>query len=168
MTTRRTSSTRLRPALLAVAVLLLTGCTDLSLAPPEDAAGGSVTRVGSGEVDQLTVGDCITVVDGDLHSGFDPVPCTAPHDWEVYLDLEIAGRPQHSDDIDDTDAVVAAAEEGCGAALRPFLDLPDTATSALGYTYLVPDGSADRGRVVRCLIGDMNGPVTGSLAGAAR
>lgn len=167
MTARRVSSARLRPVLLVAVTLLLTGCTDLTLAPPKDA-GGTVARAGSGEVDRLAVGDCITVVDGDLHSGFDPVPCAAPHDWEVYLDLEIAGRPPHSDDLASTDAVVAAAEEGCGAAVRPFLDLPDTATSALGYTYLVPDGPADRDRVVRCLIGDMSGPVTGSLAGAAR
>ncbi|MBX0299598.1 hypothetical protein K2F54_06370 [Cryobacterium sp. 1639] len=64
MTARRISSARLRPVLLAAAALLLTGCTDLTLAPPEDAAGGMVARAGSGEIEQLTVGDCITVVDG--------------------------------------------------------------------------------------------------------
>lgn len=80
-------------------------------------------------------------------------------------------------------ALVAAAEEACATQFSVFLGtgslgstehsspVPDAseATAALGYTYLTPleaDWAGAEQHRVSCLIGDMNGRVSGTLAGA--
>ena len=167
----RSAGRLLRFGLLGAALVLVPGCS-------ADAADAALTVVDGGDIDVsvLAVGDCINAVDGDILAGLDAVPCTEKHDWEVYAELTIAEasvdpRGTGGTRSGGTDAIVAAAEEGCGAAFWPFLGLSTVAPSALGYTYIVPDGSAGSGpknAAVLCLIGDMNGPVAGSLAGAAR
>ncbi|MGY4857473.1 septum formation family protein [Cryobacterium sp. AP23] len=160
--------------LLGTAVLLLAGCSVVGAFLPSGETDGALAVIDGGDTDvsQLAVGDCINAVNGGILSGLDAVPCTEAHDWEVYDDLDVASTADDAGAAPGTDALVAAAEEGCAAAFLPFLGLSQDATSALGYTYLLPDASAAPApagdRVVHCLIGDMSGPVTGSLAGAAR
>jgi hypothetical protein len=172
----------LRNGLLGAAVLLLAGCSVVGAFLPSGDTDGALAVIDGGDTDvsELAVGDCINAVNGGILSGLDTVSCTDPHDWEVYDDLHVAATAAETDAetgaetgaAPGTDALVAAAEEGCGTAFLPFLGLSHDATSALGYTYLLPDvgaGSVPAGDlVVHCLIGDMSGPVTGSLAGAAR
>ena len=153
-----------RCLLLSGALLLFAGCSAGGALVPSDDAPLAVDGLG---VAELAVGDCVNEVTGDSPADLDAVPCAGEHDWEVYSDLTVAFAAAGTS----SDAVVAAAEEGCGAAFRPFLGLSPDATSDLGYTYLVPqkDAGADSTEVVvHCLIGDMTGPVSGSLAGAAR
>jgi hypothetical protein len=173
MTARVSPTARLlRVALVGAAALFLAGCTAATPTPAAGNVGSASATAGTGDVSRLVVGDCVSAVDGDLHAGFDTVPCSTPHDWEVYLDLDLGGAGGQSADVAGTDALVAAAEEGCGAAFDRFLQLSQAASAALGFTYLVaePGSGSDPHTpmpVVRCLVGDMNGPVTGSLAGSA-
>jgi hypothetical protein len=147
-------------------LLLLTGCTAGAALIPTDAGSAA----GDTEAASLVVGDCIDAVDGDLAVGLDSVPCTEPHDWEVYTDLSVTDANVAAGDSA-PNALIAAAEEGCGAAFLPFLGLGPAKTFSLGYTYLIVEDAAGIGpgdRHVHCLIGDLGGPVIGSLAGAAR
>jgi hypothetical protein len=162
---------RLIPAwILGCTLLLLAGCAAGGALIPADAPQGHAPE-SSGDIDAaaLLVGDCINAVDGDLRAGLDSVPCTERHDWEVYADLSVTGAGVPAGDWA-ADAL-ATAEEGCGAAFLQFLGLDSAEGSSLGYTYLISaDGAgiAPGNRDVHCLIGDLGGPVTGSLAGVAR
>jgi hypothetical protein len=160
----RNTARTLGHGLLGGALLLLTGCSVGGALIPSGAPTHSVE--GSIEAARLAVGDCVDALTGDILAGLDAVPCTEKHDWEVYFTLSVDGAADTAG-ITGGDAVVAAAEEGCGGAFWPFVGLPTTTTSALGYTYLVSGADSDD-PVVHCLIGDMSGPVSGSLAGAAR
>ncbi|WEO76161.1 septum formation family protein [Cryobacterium sp. SO2] len=159
---------------IAAALCLLTGCSIVgTLIPSDETTDGPLVPVAGDTVDaaMLTIGDCLNAVDGDLLSGLDAVPCSDEHDWEVYAEFAVAPGAGDAGGFPGADAVVAAAEEGCGAQFWLFLGLPTDTASALGYTYLAPDESdapGPDGYLVHCLIGDMGGPVTGTLAGAAR
>ncbi|MCU1445286.1 hypothetical protein [Cryobacterium sp.] len=165
MSTPPASAVRLlRCALLCGALAIFSGCSAGEALIPSEAGP---LAVDGADAATLAVGDCVNAVSGDILAGVDVVPCAEAHDWEVYSVLTVAGPAAGGD----PDAVVAAAEEGCGAAFGPFLGLSSNATSDLGYTYLVPPentGTESVEIVVHCLIGDMTGPVSGSLAGAGR
>jgi len=166
----RKTARLLRCGLLSSAALLLTGCSVGGALIPSGAA--SLPAGEDTAASRLAVGDCVDAVNGDILAGLDAVPCAEKHDWEVYYSLVVSGSSDETGTVGG-DAVVAAAEEGCGGAFWPFVGLSTTSTSALGYTYLVSGAdtsaaAAPDDRVVHCLIGDMSGPVNGSLAGAAR
>lgn len=156
-------------AVAAAAMIGLTGCgVGGTLIPSGSASGGPGAGVGTDvEASSLVVGDCLNAVDGDLLAGVDAVLCAAEHDWEVY-DRFAVPPAAGGTGFPGSAALVAAAEQECAARFWPFLGLAGSMASSLGYTYLLPDeedeATAD-GYVVHCLIGDMNGPVSGSLAG---
>lgn len=156
----------------AAALIGLAGCgVGGALIPSGSASGGPGDGGGTDvEASSLVVGDCLNAVDGDLLAGVDAVPCAAEHDWEVY-DAFTVPPVTTGTGFPGTAALVAAAEQECAARFGPFLGLAASTASSLGYTYVLPDqdgtgseGTAE-GYVVRCLIGDMDGPVSGSLAG---
>jgi hypothetical protein len=148
---------RLSVALLGCSLVLLAGCS----------AGGELIPAGAGafgggrEIPDLAVGDCVDA--DDISTNLAVVPCAEQHDWEVYLRL--TGPQGVGDDAARSDALLAAAEEGCDGAFWRFLGLPAGARTTFGFTYLIDEDNAEGG--VHCLIGDMSGPVAGSLAGAA-
>ena len=172
------TAARLSIRRIGVTVLMLGALTGLSAC---DALGGLIPGAEnldegttelipdvSTDVFTLAVGDCLDGRDGDQHSGVATVPCSGGHDWEVFAATDLDGTEYPGGDV-----VVAEAEELCGAAFGPFVGLPEAqaATSALGYTYVTPteaDWAESSHRAIVCLIGDMGGPVAGSLAGAAR
>ena len=153
----------------------LTGCTAVGADQP--GADGAVPS-GVGDGWSLALGDCVDVWNGSLEDGVSVTSCSEPHDWEVYYRLSLddpatAGFPGN-------DPILAAAEEACAAQFLPFLGVPAEsgpisaaaadATDPFGYTYLSPpeaEWPMLEQHAVSCLIGDMNGQVTGSLAGTA-
>jgi len=155
----------------------LSGCNGLGGLIPgaddlDDGTTGLIPDAGT-DVFSLAVGDCLDGLDGDLHAGVATVPCSAGHDWEVYSLTALDSTEFPGDEFPGTDVIVAEAEERCGAAFGPFVGLPEAeATSSdLGYTYVTPtegDWAEGGHRTIVCLIGDMAGPVAGTLAGAAR
>lgn len=173
--TTRTRTARALIALAAGATLLLTGCGTVTDAlgaaigqntPAEvrDSTTGAVVEAGTTDVFQIKVGDCIIDSAGDTVSEVENVPCSEPHDYEVYFHgtLTVDTLPS------DINEVYALGDEICAPEFEKFVGIPYT-ESELGFSHFTPtDGSwADGDRAVDCLIyGD--GLVTGSLAGAQR
>ncbi|TFD88086.1 hypothetical protein E3T61_13345 [Cryobacterium lactosi] len=166
------------PTGILVALIALTGCGAVDAGIPATSAGISLAP--GTDVFTLSVGDCVNTATGDLRSGVSLVPCADDHDWEIYFEAGVPGTGPSGEDYPGDEVLMAAAEADCGAQFGSFLGLDPAAAadtgsgtdalSELGYTYLIPsetDWRAQAEHEVTCLIGDMGGPVTGSLAGAA-
>lgn len=160
-------------AALALGLLLaVSGCSSVAHLAPS-ASDGAASLAASAmavpiQVSKLVVGDCLdNFGDTDVASavGVTLVPCTEVHAFEVYagFDLPMESYPGE-------DAVVAAAEDGCGTRFEAFTGSAYDG-SQLDYNYFVPpeDGWTISGsHLVSCLIDDPAGPVTGTLAQARR
>ncbi|MDQ1129877.1 septum formation family protein [Microbacterium sp. SORGH_AS_0888] len=164
-------TTRLLPAAaLLSSVLLLGGCTAIGNLfggdqAVRDADSGEVTDAGKGDVFALKVGDCFDDEAGTEVSELPLKPCSGPHDFETYYDFSLPG-----DEYPGMSEIDSQAETECGAAFDDFVGIPYE-ESTLGYSYLTPtQKSWEQGgdRLVSCYVGDPAGPVSGSLAGAAR
>ncbi|MBP2457072.1 hypothetical protein ABID70_002598 [Clavibacter michiganensis] len=184
---------RILPTALAVALLAaaLSGCSlqQLSdLVPHAETRDddGSITAGGTTDVFTLREGDCLddpalapapddATADAHAASDTDPadrhpvddvstVPCTEPHDFEVYAAVTLTG-----DDFPGDDAVDARADDLCGRAYGPFVGF-DYQDSIYDYQdYQPTSGSWSTGdRTVDCIIGDPAGKTVGSLAGIGR
>jgi len=171
----RRSFVRRSVAAIALALglsLAASGCASVaSLAPSAGDGAASVAASAPAapiEVAKLLVGDCFdNLGDADVASvaTVTLVPCTEPHAFEVFatFDLPIGSYPGE-------DAIVAAAEDGCGSRFEAFTG-SEYDGSQLDYNYFVPpeDGWTISGsHPVSCLIDDPAGPVTGTLAQARR
>jgi hypothetical protein len=93
------------------------------------------------------------------------VPCTQPHDAEVYAvyDLDLPVFPGD-------DEVGTAAESGCIGRFAEFAGV-EYAASRLEVVYLNPTQESwdeEDDRSVVCSVSDPDGPTSGSLRGAAR
>ena len=93
------------------------------------------------------------------------VPCTEPHDAEVYAVYDL-----DYDEFPGDEEIGSAAEAGCIERFTAFAGV-DYASSQLEVVYLEPtqeswDTEDDRSAV--CSVSDPAAPTTGSLRGAAR
>ena len=129
------------------AVLLLHGRTH---APP--TALPSVFRLG--------VGDCVNSGPGGISSPT-VVPCSQPHDAEVYARFALAGHGWPG-----SAAIGTQARQGCNARLGGYLN-PQLATAVLAESYVFPDqGAWNAGeRTIICEIRSTAGKLTGSVRG---
>ena len=166
---RRVATTTLGTGALLLAGLTLTGCSLLNgLVEPEPVRddSGEVVEGGQGDVFTVSVGDCLSEAASDGEVTEVPiVPCSEPHDAEIYHDFEIDGTEYPGDD-----EVTRLADEGCLGAFEDFVGIPYDA-SKLEVTYYTPtEGSWNDvdDRLVSCMILDPAGPTTDSLEGAAR
>ncbi|TFC28003.1 hypothetical protein E3O55_10800 [Cryobacterium sp. MDB1-18-2] len=152
--------------------LTVSGCASVARLAPS-ASDGAASLAASAtavpiEVSKVVVGDCLdNVGDAEVASAVTVtlVPCAEVHAFEVYagFDLPMESYPGE-------DAVVAAAEDGCGTRFETFTGSAYDG-SQLDYNYFVPpeDGWTISGsHLVSCLIDDPAGPVTGTLAQARR
>lgn len=158
-------------ALVAVtaAGFALSGC---SLLPT--FGGGTATRDDSGEVVEgndstdvftLQVGDCLNdATAAETVETIPTVPCSEPHDSEIFASFLIDG-----DAFPGTDVVIEQADAGCLEAFPGFVGI-EYADSIYYYSYYFPtEGSwANGDREVLCTIYDEAGPVTGSLQNIGR
>ncbi|RIJ48456.1 hypothetical protein DZG00_12675 [Clavibacter lycopersici] len=182
---RRILPTALAAVLLAAA---LSGCSLQQLAdlvPHTEMRGddGSITAGGTTDVFTLREGDCLDDAtlaapsddapadarpagdeDTDPVGDVSTVPCSEPHDFEVYANVTIAGDAFPGDD-----AVGSRADDLCGSAFGTFIDF-DYQDSIYDYrSYQPTSGSWSTGdRTANCLIGDPAGKTVGSLAGIGR
>jgi hypothetical protein len=184
LATRRTVVPRavVRPAIVLRAAttaalalglaLAASGCASVAhLAPSASDGAASVAASATAapiEVAKLLVGDCFNDLgDADVASAatVTRVPCTEPHAFEVYaaFDLPIGSYPGE-------DAVVAAAEDGCGSRFESFTGSAYDG-SQLDYNYFIPPETGwtiSGSHLVSCLLVDPAGPVAGTLAQARR
>ncbi|MEM9131409.1 MAG: septum formation family protein [Actinomycetota bacterium] len=153
-----------------IAGLAVTGCTTTSTddASTRDDAG---TVVESGEVGafRLQEGDCFGATDDGLIATVDAVPCTEPHQSEVYATFTLA---YGEDDAFPGQTVVdTAADDGCYERFDDFVGR-DYESSIYGYGSLTPTVESWNGlddREVLCVIGNYDeSPKTGSAGGTGR
>jgi len=161
------------PAAALTVALLATGCSTLNAftgggaaAPVRDESGAIAESNESTDVFAIRVGDCMLdsgTADTEV-TETPTVPCGEAHDLEAYHAQDI-----EADEFPGIEAAQTEAEQVCYDAFAPFVGI-SYEESVLGYNYYVPtQGSWDAGdREILCLIGDPQGQVTGTLAGAAR
>ncbi|MBF4562638.1 septum formation family protein [Microbacterium sp. VKM Ac-2870] len=157
-------------ALLLSTVVLLGGCSTISnLIGGEqavrDADTGQVTESGKADAFTIKIGDCFNDQSASTITDVPAVPCSDPHDNEVYHEVTMPDGEFPGDS-----AITDAAEKGCGEAFASFIGIP-AENSTLSFSYLTPtrdgwEGANDR--LISCIAYDPAGKVTGTLAGAAR
>ncbi|PPG05005.1 hypothetical protein C5E06_03790 [Pseudoclavibacter sp. RFBI5] len=130
-----------------------------------DGETQEVTESGDLDVFKLAVGDCFNDAGSTTVSEIPVVPCSDPHDYEVYFEVEMAAGEYPGDE-----AISAQADTDCTAQFATFVGL-SYEESSLNFSYLTPtqqswDGADDR--LIQCIIIDDAAQTTGSLAGAAR
>jgi hypothetical protein len=108
----------------------------------------------------LQAGDCFN---GQNGLGVTAVPCSSPHEAEVFATFPLSGASWPGDD-----AVQAAAQTGCRLRIAGYMN-PQLATEALSQEYIYPDQVtwAAGVRTVVCDVRSDNGPITGSVRQAA-
>jgi len=159
-------------ALLVVgaATVALSGCSILNTL----TGGGQANRDDSGQLVEgndstdvftLQVGDCLN--DATATETVDTVPtvpCSEPHDSEIYASTIMSG-----DAYPGQDAVIAEADAACLDAFAGFVGT-SYADSLYYYSYYFPtEGSWNNGdREILCTIYDEAGKVTGSLQNIGR
>lgn len=153
---------RLLPALV-VAGVLLAGCA----APVPDASRGpDSTGAIDGDVFQLGVGDCLDDRDvADEVTTVPVVPCSGPHDSEVFARTEAADGP-----FPGMEALETQLAEFCqGAVFEEFVGIPYAESRYVTGGYFPTAGSwASGDRELLCTVYDDDAPTTGSLEGAER
>lgn len=129
-----------------------------------DEETGQVTESANIDVFALKVGDCKMSSATGLIEAVDVVPCEEPHDEEVYHEFSM------EDGEFSEEAVDAASQECVGDAFTTFVGVAWDASALDVYPITPTKDTWDQmnDRVIQCVISDPAGPVTGSLAGAAR
>lgn len=168
------SSSRWTRAIALVAVasasVALSGCSILN----QITGGGQATRDDSGQVIEgndntdvftLQVGDCLNdATAAETVETIPTVPCSQPHDSEIYASHIMSG-----DTYPGQDAVIDEADRVCLEAFDSFVGIA-WADSIYYYSYYFPtEGSWSGGdREILCTIYDQAGQVTGSLQNIGR
>lgn len=165
---------RARPSLLLVPVLALalSGCGAvqqlLTPQPERDPDTGEIVAAADAGVMTIRVGDCITsfaALEGTDVTTVPTGPCADPHEAEVFARTELAAGA-----FPGLATVQEEAEAFCGAEFGEFVGTP-WEDSTLDYSYLSPTEAGWEqldDREILCLVLDPAGPVTDTLAGAAR
>ncbi|MFJ4225351.1 hypothetical protein [Microbacterium sp. NPDC089695] len=161
-------------ALAGAAVALsvaLTGCSALNsiLAggagdADRDEETGQVTESANIDIFSLALGDCTVGSSTGLLEDIDVVPCSEPHDQEVFHEITMPDGDFSQDDVD------AAALQCFEDAYTSFVGVA-YADSILDASTITPTKDTWEqldDRIVQCVIYDPEGQTTGSLAGSAR
>lgn len=158
-------------ALAAAAAVSLAGCSLLGAtfggdSTARDDDGRVVEQNDSADVFSIRVGDCLNDASaGDEVTEVPLVPCSEPHDSEVYASIIMTG-----DTFPGNDVVVSEADDACFERFEEFVGIPYL-DSIYDFSYYFPtEGSwANGDREILCVIYDPAGQkLTGSLAGIER
>lgn len=152
--------TKLMTLLLLVFVVALTACGGAT----RDNEG-TITEGGEVDVFSLKVGDCFSTEATDEVSDVGGVPCSEPHDSEVFALADFDA--DSSAEWPGQDAIDEFSDESCTAAFEDFIGIP-YAESKYYISYLQPteESWANGDREVVCLVvGEDGEQITGSLAG---
>lgn len=171
--TRRSLGRLALASLSLAAVALLGGCSllgggELGTGPgaERDESGQVVEGSDNADVFTLQVGDCVNDRDAaETISEVPIVPCSDPHDSEIFASVILSG-----DTFPGEDAVFTEGDTQCGTEFETFVGVPYV-ESIYDFSYYVPtESSWSRGdREILCVIFDPAGQkLTGSLEGIAR
>ncbi|HYI66133.1 MAG TPA: septum formation family protein [Candidatus Limnocylindrales bacterium] len=146
----------------ALAIALVVGY--LTTARRDDA--GSLASAGTVSVDDLRAGDCFNTTDDVEISDVDGVPCTEPHQYEVFALATYEGDGTYPPDSQ-LDAIFT---EVCEPAFEPYVGLPWADSDIYGNMISPSEESWSEGdRAFICVLYDPEDEaLTESLAGANR
>lgn len=147
------------------AATTLAACGEDEAEAERDGASDEITSAGTQDAFALKVGDCFDEPDGTEFEDVAAVPCAETHEAEIYHQFDL-----EDGDFPGQDAIDNEAIEECGPAFEDFAQIAYD-DSLLDWYPLTPtqgswDGLDDR--TVQCVIYDTEGPVEGTLEGAAR
>ncbi|GAB2453337.1 hypothetical protein HD599_002784 [Conyzicola lurida] len=150
------------------AIAVLSGCSVLENIFPAQAERDDETQEisegGQQDVFEVAVGDCFND-EGDSSeiSDLPAVPCTEPHDNEIYYLFDLPGD-EFPADID------AQSDAGCLAQFAAFIGVEYDVSTQIDYFPIQPTAETwEAGdREVICSVYDIAAQTTGTLAGAAR
>jgi len=100
---------------------------------------------------RIQVGDCLGGLDEGIFESAEGLPCTEPHQYEVYFAFNLEDGPFPGDS-----AVAAEADDRCYDAFTPFVGSAYE-ESIYGFTSLMPtEGSWEEldDREVLCIVGN--------------
>ncbi|HEY9412677.1 MAG TPA: septum formation family protein [Jiangellaceae bacterium] len=167
--------TRMTIGALAVgAALALSACSqvgdlvdgDGGDEPSRDPSGQVTESEPAADVFSVKVGDCIGAFgDGEQVSEIPVVPCTEPHDQEVYAAVQVPDAAEYPGDA----AVEDQAKTDCSAEFQTFVGLAYD-DSELYVNFLTPtaDSWAQGDREILCTIYEEGAQTTGTLKDANR
>jgi hypothetical protein len=132
---------------------------------------GDIADAGSLEVEELQVGDCFDQPSvgspGQVEQVFtvDAMPCSEPHDFEVFHTYELTGTELPSDD-----AVMSEAGDRCVAAFETYVGTSfEESELDFGIMWPTPESWGAGDRTVMCSLQTMDGSkLEGSAAGSGR
>jgi hypothetical protein len=164
--TGRTLISRCAVAVLSVAALTaLSACSLLGSGADDakrDESSGEVTEAADADVFSIQVGDCLdlSAVTAEEVNSLPVVPCSDPHDSEVYAEQTLTGDTYPAD-IDDQVGQI------CYDAFEPYVGIAYE-ESILEVQPLTPTTTSWDGgdRVVQCVLVHPTEQVTGTLAGS--
>ncbi|MCX4627509.1 DUF4190 domain-containing protein [Streptomyces sp. NBC_01443] len=155
--------------LVFYAAVLAFGFTGVLDDGPERDTAGQVTAPGSGELQDIRMGDCFNTddkmpegqKDAEASLSVTIVPCDQPHKGEAYAVFELEDGP-----FPGKDEVHSTAEEKCDStALADYMGAGAALPESLEPYYSVPQASSwDVGHhKVTCFVADPSGSSTGSV-----
>lgn len=165
MSTRNTVKGAFAALTAAVLAAGLTGCLQLGPEAPQRGPDGQVTEPMTISVFDLQVGDCIddegTGELGDIRI----VPCSMPHQDEVYHEFRLADGDFPGDEV-----LEEAFLDECVSAFERFIgsSVQDTELRAYPMTPTAQSWAERDDRVMQCVVYDPEGPTTGSLQNSKR
>lgn len=155
---------------IALVAIALSGCIEKSTATRDES--GTVVEGGMNAATNLRVGDCWNDVDEEVVTTLPLVPCSEPHDNEVYAVIQLDDDEYLGDDDEfpGDDDIYEIAEWVC---YEPFADFVGTEweDSELDYMPLYPTEigwRAVKDREVACSVWDPAGKLEGSVEGSGR
>jgi len=143
---------------VVVLALIITGVVTSLGGGPERDDSGQITSAGDLSAFDVEVGDCFDLPDpnGEV-TDLGGVPCTDPHDAEVYGTFDIKGQ-----DYPGTDKVIKKSQRGCSRRFKEFVGLPYR-RSELELQYLYPTSDSwetQDDREVVCAVTEPDGKKT--------
>ncbi|MBB5787758.1 DUF4190 domain-containing protein [Jiangella mangrovi] len=133
-----------------------------SITEPERDEAGQLTEEGDLSAYDIEIGDCLNglrdVEDDTSVVSLPAVPCSEPHEGEVYATFELT-----RDDYPGLDGIIAQADERCWEALRTY-STRAYEDQNIGFHYLYPaEEMWPQDRAIVCIAMAMEGTLTGSL-----
>ena len=152
---------RLAPFVLSA--LLLAGTAACGQDAERDGSG-AVTAADEVSVEKLRVGDCLETPADGVVVDLKAIPCSEPHDGEVYHSFELPDG-----DFPGETQVQQLGETGCVEQFTAFVGT-SFEESELGLLPLTPvaEGWEQGDQGVLCIVQDEEGGLTTTLKGAER
>lgn len=154
--------------IVGVALLFVSGCaTEVPgvATPGSVSAAATTTTTPKSDVFDLKVGDCLADLDEverDQVADVSIVPCSDPHEAEVYAETDLSGSRYPGDDEVETES-----DEFCVVEFEEFVGAPYE-DADLEITYLLPTWRSwllgDRN--VDCILYDPEGDLDDSAEGS--